>query len=159
MTNLEGIAKQLLNNNISDRKIVNQLMAEYRVFKKDYPKARLLKMAEGVLQESKKSLSAHSNPLIKNDKLLSTLLNIPKAGVSMGEGGVGCRGKGDFFVHELLTKISKTSVDPLISPESLDDTGAVEVPFGSNAAQLEKTGTRDMKGEKAIILTKMEGMH
>jgi hydrogenase expression/formation protein len=64
----------------------------------------------------------------------------------MGDHGVGCRGQGDFFVHKFLADLSQTTVNPLVSPASMDDTGAVQLDGINSQSQL-------------VILSKMEGMH
>ncbi len=143
MTDLEGISKKLMKNGWSKDSIIQILINEYKVFK-TLPDALLLKMANAVYHECKKS-NIDDN-LSKVSEFLHQLLNVNNSGITMGEGGVGCRGKGDFFVHSLLAKLSETSMVPLISPISLDDTGAIELDNDPNV-------------KSKIILTKMEGMH
>ena len=154
MTNIEGITNRLLLKNIPEQDIINHIVNEYRIFK-DIPESELKKMAVAVIAECKNTqksthlIQENSNPII------SSILKIPNANVTMGAGGVGCRGKGDFFVHSLLAKLSRTSVKPHISPESLDDTGAI-VWDRDCVCDDEKNPSND---ENNIILTNMEGMH
>ena len=142
MTDLEGITKKLLKKKNPNHIIVERLIQEYETFK-DLPKDKLTSLALAILKESQNSMVS-----IENNSILKKILQIPKSNVTMGEGGVGCRGRGDFFVHELLTKISETKVHPFIPPSSLDDTGAVK--WYSDG---------DQDQEPIIILSKMEGMH
>ena len=140
MTDLEGIAKKLIQKKTPENIIIERLVQEYETFK-DLSKEKLTHLASAILKESQNSMiSIDDNPILKK------ILQIPNSNVTMGEGGVGCRGRGDFFVHELLTKISETKVHPFIPPSSLDDTGAVKWH--------EEEGQ-----EPIIILSKMEGMH
>jgi hydrogenase expression/formation protein len=142
MTDLEGITKRLLLQQRPEKEIKTRLKEEYSTYR-DLPDGILNELILAILKESKQSLTAIQE---STSEFLSSLLSVPKAGVTMGEHGVGCRGKGDSFVHSLLAKLSKTSVEPLIAPESLDDTGAVKVPVSS-------------KEKSMVILSKMEGMH
>ena len=120
MTDLEGIAKILLERKIPNNNIIERLVQEYETFK-DLPRETLLNMASAILKESQNSMIS-----IDDNSILKKILQIPESNITMGDGGVGCRGRGDFFVHELLTKISETKVHPFIPPSSLDDTGAVK---------------------------------
>ena len=143
MTDLEGIAKQLLAQGTPKDQILQQLVAEYQIFK-DLPLETLERMAGAVLKECEISHNPVSLLSADQNAVVSKILTIPMAGVTMGKGGVGCRGKGDFFVHKLLTELSQTGVTPLVSPQSLDDTGAVELKSPGD-------------GTPQIILSKMEG--
>ncbi len=140
MTDLEGITKKLLKKKTPNHIIIERMVQEYETFK-DLPKEKLIRLASAILKESQNSMIS-----IDDNSILKKILQIPKSNVTMGEGGVGCRGRGDFFVHELLTKISETNVHPYIPPSSLDDTGAVK--WYNNGDQ-----------DPIIILSKMEGMH
>jgi len=140
MTDLEGIAKKLLQKKTLNHIIIERLIQEYETFR-DLPKEILTRFASAILKESQNSMIS-----IDDNSILNKILQIPKSNVTMGEGGVGCRGRGDFFVHELLTKISETEVHPFIPPSSLDDTGAVK-------------WQNEEDKDPLIILSKMEGMH
>jgi hydrogenase expression/formation protein len=63
------------------------------------------------------------------------------SGVTMGSQGVGCRGTGDFFVHRLVAGFSEASRGVVLSPQDMDDAGAISM-----------TGGR-------FAVAKMEGMH
>jgi hydrogenase expression/formation protein len=148
MTDLEGISKRLLSAGVEKAKIVDTLVAEYRIWK-HLSNTQLYHMATTIVDEaitSQKTIEIQNSDI---PSVLKTILDQPVAGVTMGDGGVGCRGKGDFFVHHLIAKLSDTSIKPLISPQSLDDTGAI-------TWNSERT---DIEGRSDIILTKMEGMH
>lgn len=140
MTDLEGISKKLLEKKTPNHIIIERLIQEYKTFK-ELPKDNLTSMATSILKESQNSMI-----VIEEKSILKNIIQIPESNVTMGEGGVGCRGRGDFFVHELLTKISETNIHPFIPPSSLDDTGAVK--WYNNEDQ-----------DPIIILSKMEGMH
>ena len=120
MTDLEGITKKLLEKKTPNHIIIERLVQEYETFK-DLPKENLTHLASSILKESQNSMIS-----IDDNSILKKILQIPKSNVTMGEGGVGCRGRGDFFVHELLTKLSETKVHPFIPPSSLVDNGAVK---------------------------------
>ena len=140
MTDLEGIAKKLIQKKTPENIIIERIIQEYATFK-DLPKQKLALLASAILKESKNSINSNNdNPILRK------ILQFAKSNISMGEGGVGCRGRGDFFVHKLLTEISETSVHPYIPTSSLDDTGAVK-------------WKNDTDQEPIIILSKMEGMH
>jgi len=67
------------------------------------------------------------------------VFDLPEAGVTMGEFGVGSRGSGDFYAHEKIAKvIGETGA--VVDSRQLDDSGAVEA------------------GGKYIVLT-VDGMH
>lgn len=142
MTDIEGITKKLLLQQCSEEKIRERLLEEYQTYK-SIPDELLIKMAKAVIDECKKSLATIAQP--KSD-LIHKLLDIPSSLITMGEHGVGCRGQGDFFVHSLLSKLSATSIKPMVSPEAMDDTGAINV-------------NDFVDFPPKVILSKMEGMH
>lgn len=152
MTNLEGIARQLLRKNISREEIIGKLVEEYKIFRSTSDEV-LQQYAHAILNEvelSEKILSVNlpKSGYIEED-LINSIIQPIKTHISMGEGGVGCRGAGDNHVHELLSQISQTATKPLLSPLTLDDAGAVEVFLES---EQEKKGS-------LVIVSKMEGMH
>jgi hydrogenase expression/formation protein len=155
MSDLEGLSKKLLAKGIAKDKIIQRLVEEYKIYK-DQAEKTLIQMASAVLQESINTSNFQSLQPTDNNfpsKLINQILKIPSADVKMGDGGVGCRGIGDFFVHKLIARLSQTSNSPLIAPDSLDDTGAVEWGCDSD------TDSEENKGKKLVILSKMEGMH
>ncbi len=145
MTDLEGIAKEMLKHGKSDTEILERLILEYQTFK-NIEERLAQAMGEAVLQECKNTLAAVGH---KHGNLLDALLRIPNAKVTMGEQGVGCRGYGDFFMHQQIAKLSQIAEEPFLSPTSLDDCGAVILAddFETN------------KEEPTYIFSKMEGMH
>jgi hydrogenase expression/formation protein len=138
---LEGLTKKMLKSGKSDDEIIQRLVLEYSVYKQLDPFI-LEQMARAILEESKRSSISEKN--LNNHPILSDILLTTDSKVSMGEFGVGCRGYGDFFVHKLITSLSKTAIKPILAPESLDDCGAVSLPNQQN---------------EMIIVSKMEGMH
>jgi hydrogenase expression/formation protein len=140
MTDLEGTTRQLLDKKWTKDQIIDKLVEEYLVYKEiDIDEATQL--ARAVLEECEKSEYTGKDPLVKE------ILDIPMANIAVGEQGVGCRGVGDFFVHKLIAKLSSTSTEAYLSPKSLDDAGAVELPEGYKSTQ------------NFLIISKMEGMH
>ena len=143
MSDLEGLTRRLLIQNKTDEEILNRLVQEYLDFK-DIGMEQAYTFAKAILTECKKSdISKVSEPFIKD------LLEINKAGVTVGKQGVGCRGVGDFFVHKLLARLSETEIQAFLSPTSLDDAGAVRLSDVTNL-----NDTNDI-----IIVSKMEGIH
>lgn len=138
---LEGLSKHLLKAGLSDDEIIQKLISEYKIHKK-LDESILEKLAIAVLDDSKKSLIPEQS--IQDDGILREILITKPSDVTMGSFGVGCRGYGDFFVHKLIASLSKTSINPLLSPEALDDCGAVVISCSK---------------ESQIIVSKMEGMH
>jgi len=139
MTDLEGMSRALINKNISKTKIIDKLVEEYLIYK-DITEENARNLAEAVYEE------VVNSSIEPRDDFVKSLLFYPKSNVTIGEQGVGCRGWGDFFVHNLIAKLSETSKKAFLSPTSLDDAGAVE--FNS----IEKEN-------KIYITSKMEGMH
>ncbi len=137
MADLEGLARTLLAKGLKEEEIIEKLAIEY-LFYKNISKKEAEKLARAILQEVK-----NSNKSL-DDQLIQELLEYPKAEVTVGKQGVGCRGWGDFFVHKLIAELAQTKRIPVLSPQSLDDAGAV-------IYQGQK--------EKVFIVSKMEGMH
>ena len=152
MTNLEGIARQLLRQKKTREEIIQKLIDEYQIFKKA-PRNILQQYAEAILKEvevSEKILRGSSSKIEKKKHdLVNTVITPIKANLKMGEGGVGCRGIGDNIVHEMISKISQTSTKALLSPLTLDDAGAVEITLNSE----------EKNSNSLVIVSKMEGMH
>jgi hydrogenase expression/formation protein len=139
MADLEGLTRALMARGMPKGEIIQKLIDEYLFYKK-ISSEEAEKLAKAVFQEVDNSISAIQDPLIVE------LLDYPKAGLSVGEQGVGCRGWGDFFVHKLIADLSETSISPKLSPKSLDDAGAVILD--------------DETSKKGVfIVSKMEGMH
>ncbi|MHA1276296.1 MAG: AIR synthase-related protein [Candidatus Helarchaeota archaeon] len=139
MADLEGLSRELLAREIPREEVIQTLIKEY-LFYKDLPKEEAEQLAKAVLQEVENSSQPVKNPLIRE------LLEYPKTNITIGKQGVGCRGWGDFFVHKLIADLSETETTPELSPQSLDDAGAVI---------LEKSRTKN----SLFIVSKMEGMH
>jgi hydrogenase expression/formation protein len=137
MADLEGLTRSLLRNGLNEEEIIEKIAIEY-LFYKNISKEEAEKLARAILQEVKNS---NKSP---DDQLIQEILEYPKAEITIGKQGVGCRGWGDFFVHKLIAELSKTKKIPILSPQSLDDAGAI-------IYQGQK--------EKVFIVSKMEGMH
>jgi len=110
MTNLEGIARQLLRQKKTREEIIQKLIDEYQIFK-NAPRNILQQYAEAILKEvevSEKILRGSSSKIEKKKHdLVNTVITPIKANLKMGEGGVGCRGIGDNIVHEMISKFLK----------------------------------------------------
>ncbi len=146
LSDLEGLTRNLLKKGFSDKKIIDRLLLEYNNYK-DIDDQQAINLSKAILEECKKSdVSSIRDPFIKY------LLNINKAGVTIGKQGVGCRGAGDFFIHKIIAEFSKIGVDVFLSPTSLDDAGAVRLKDFNNL--LIEKNSRDL-----IIVSKMEGIH
>ncbi len=149
MTNLEGITRKLLHKQKSIDDIRTLLVKQYQIFK-DLPESQLYDMVDAIIEEVEKTeeIFRHIDNSLEQSpqNLVSTVLRPVESTISMGDGGVGCRGEGDNKVHQLLGELSQTSVHPVISPLSLDDTGAIQLDTSDES-------------KPSIIVTKMEGMH
>ncbi|MHA1822089.1 MAG: AIR synthase-related protein [Promethearchaeota archaeon] len=142
MADLEGYTRALLKRGKTKEEIIQGLIEEYQIYKEiDNEAAK--ELAKAVYEECIKS------EYKGDDQFLKMLLNIPKAGVTIGKQGVGCRGMGDFFVHKLLGELSETQTKAYLSPQSLDDAGAVYLP----------KEFKDIDPKDLLIVSKMEGMH
>lgn len=128
---LEGVANKLLDNGVSEDKILDRLVLEIQTFKGE-SKAR--KLAESVLNEVKTARK------IRGDAFLKRVLESPKAKVTMHDLGVGCRGDGDFYVHKLIGELA--GKNSLIPPEQQDDAGAVEANGRIVVAAVDGTHSR-----------------
>ncbi|OQX22618.1 MAG: hypothetical protein BWK75_00330 [Candidatus Altiarchaeales archaeon A3] len=126
---LEGYCRRELKKGRSEEKILNEIASLILKikFNDDGSKnndAKLL--TEAILEEVKKT-----NRKIDN-KFLCDLLNFPKSNVSMGEIGVGSRGKGDFFVHEKICGIASNNIsgkftNVVVGAKEHDDAGIVNI--------------------------------
>jgi hydrogenase expression/formation protein len=147
LSDLEGLTRRLIRKNTPKDQIIERLTHEYLDFKNiTEHEARL--MSKAVYAECVKSgLEAVKGDFEKD------LLEIPKANVTAGKQGVGCRGLGDFFVHKMIAELSETKTKAYLAPTSLDDAGAIQL-----------SGFRDFKGQEfgdseVYIVSKMEGIH
>jgi hydrogenase expression/formation protein len=147
MSDLEGLTRRLILNKKSKVEIIERLKKEYLDFKNITLKEAEL-LSNAIYEECIKSdINSIENSFIKR------LIEIPIANVSIGKQGVGCRGLGDFFVHKLIAELSTTKNQAFLSPNSLDDAGAIQL-----------NNYRDFKGKKfndsnIFIVSKMEGIH
>jgi hydrogenase expression/formation protein len=148
LSDLEGLTRRMMRKGCSDKQIIKRLIQEYFDFKDNIDKELARKYAQAILEECKKSdISSVSNAFIHD------LLSINLANVSIGNQGVGCRGAGDFFVHKLIAELSETETKPFLSPNSLDDAGAVRL--NDIKTLLGESYNKD----ELIIVSKMEGIH
>ena len=108
---IEGYARRMLER--MDEKDVKVLLAERIAEIKGWSLERAMRWAEAVIVEVKNAYS-RSN----------WLLDYHRSGVTMGEFGVGSRGKGDFYVHEKIAELIGNS-GAVVSSRDLDDAGVV----------------------------------
>jgi hydrogenase expression/formation protein len=119
LTDLEGLANILLNKGVSPKKVKSRLTNEVLTYKKTSRK-NAEKFSKAVIREVILSRKATKNRVLKK------LFNFYGSQVAMGEMGVGSRGKGDIYVHNLIARLATIGVQPpLLGPVSLDDAGAV----------------------------------
>ncbi|MFX1512784.1 MAG: AIR synthase related protein [Promethearchaeota archaeon] len=138
MTDLEGITLKLLKVGKNESEIIEYLQGQIEFYKgEDYQISK--SMAKAILSEVRKSRQKRDS---FEQKLLLTLLNTPQSDITMQTGGVGCRGEGDFKVHQKLASLAAT-VDATLGVKDLDDAGVIKI---------EEEGIK-------YIISKIEGMH
>lgn len=108
---LEGYARRMLER--TSEESVKKILAERIAEIKGWSFEKALKWSEAVILEVKNAYSK------KN-----WLLEYYRSGVTMGEFGVGSRGRGDFYVHEKIAEvIGETKA--VLSTKDFDDAGVV----------------------------------
>ncbi|MFW9997424.1 MAG: AIR synthase-related protein [Candidatus Odinarchaeota archaeon] len=135
MTDLEGMARILLEKGKKDHTIVDHLRKEIELYKGGNDELNEM-LARAVLSEVKRSGQK------KSFAGLDKILEAPHSGVTMQTGGVGCRGDGDFQVHQKLASLAGT-VDAELGVKDLDDAGVVNIGNASGK----------------YLISKIEGMH
>jgi len=108
---LEGFARRMLSRTGEEK--VRKLLAERITEIKSWNYERAEKWAQAVILEVKNATSK-SHPV----------LDYRSSGVSMGEFGVGSRGRGDFYVHRKIAEVIGES-NAVLSTKDLDDAGVV----------------------------------
>lgn len=132
-SDLEGLARRLLERNVSSERLLARMIQEALDFK-DISQKEASQLASAVVEEVRNSSTALTG---SGPQALRPI----RSGVSMGDQGVGCRGTGDFFVHRLVADLSETGQGAILTPQDMDDAGAVETEGGG------------------YLVAKMEGMH
>ncbi|MEM4446447.1 MAG: AIR synthase-related protein [Candidatus Jordarchaeales archaeon] len=135
MSDLEGLVKRLIAKGWAREQILAQLLQEIMFFK-DISRDEAAAFAEAVISEVETSMKA------MNDERVSWILKHQKAGATMHDLGVGCRGEGDFFVHRLLSEIAEIGTPLLLGPRAQDDAGAVEYNGGVIVVAVDGTHSR-----------------
>ncbi|MBI5158793.1 hypothetical protein HY992_01595 [Candidatus Micrarchaeota archaeon] len=130
---LEGFARRGLKRKRKASAVASDLSELILEVKPHLSKKQAVAFANAVVEEVEKS----SVPA--RDEIVSDVLRIPLAGVSMGEIGVGCRGQGDFFVHREIARIG--GLKPALGPSDQDDAGGVVL------------------ANKEVILVSVDGTH
>ncbi|MFW6127707.1 MAG: AIR synthase-related protein [Halobacteriota archaeon] len=109
---LEGYARKMLA--CEDHKTVKDRLSQRIVEIKGWNEQEAEKWADAVIMEVNNAYSQSSS-----------LLNYYRSNVTMGEFGVGSRGKGDFYAHRKLAEVIGDS-KAIISSKELDDAGVVK---------------------------------
>lgn len=104
---------------LGEEEVLRELSEALGEFK-DWEGERRMEFSEAVLEEVKTALGAGR----VEDPILRGLLTCPKAGVTMGEFGVGSRGEGDFYVHRKIAGIVGET-GALVDAREQDDAGVV----------------------------------
>ena len=113
---IEEYAKRIIIENKPEEEIIDKL-SEIILYYKNINEPKAQKLAKAVVDEVKTTL--HMN---------NKLTKYYKTDISMGEFGVGSRGRGDFYVHSKIAEIIKnTSTDSIVNPTAQDDGGVVKV--------------------------------
>ena len=113
---IEEYAKRSIIENKPEEEIIDKL-SEIILYYKNINEPKAQKLAKAVVDEVKTTL--HMN---------NKLTKYYKTDISMGEFGVGSRGRGDFYVHSKIAEIIKnTSTDSIVNPTAQDDGGVVKV--------------------------------
>jgi hydrogenase expression/formation protein len=108
---LEGFTRRMLLKYDEDR--VKKTLAERIAEMKGWEEDRANRWAEAVIIEVKNATSKSS-----------FILDYYHSGVTMGQFGVGSRGKGDFYTHSKIAEVIGDS-DAVVSTKDLDDAGVV----------------------------------
>ncbi|HIH69779.1 AIR synthase-related protein [Methermicoccus shengliensis] len=109
---LEGYARRAIERGEKDvAKRLAERILEIKGEKTTREGAR--RLAEAVVLEVKNALKARGE-----------LFEYHRSGVSMGEFGVGSRGRGDFYVHRLLSEVIG-STGAVVDATHMDDSGVV----------------------------------
>lgn len=122
MVDLEFIARRALREGRASAKA--KLVEEY-TFSKGFTKELASKFADEVLAEILLSETPSGNALVRS------VLSTEASGVPAGVFGVGSRGAGDIFVHDLIALTAhsanaSSTLKVVIDPLDHDDAGAVE---------------------------------
>jgi hydrogenase expression/formation protein len=105
---LEGYARRIL-----EKENAVEILKERILEIKDIDEEKAREFAIAILHEVKISSSARGS-----------IFDYPRSGVSMGDFGVGSRGRGDFYVHRKIAEMLEVKSE--ISPSELDDSGVVK---------------------------------
>lgn len=116
---LEGFTRRRILRGTREEEIIKELEKGIKEFKNWSPEKRL-EFSRAVYEEVKTSLGYRN----LKDSFLRALLDYPRAGVKMGEFGVGSRGEGDFYVHGKIAEIIGSS-GAVIGVKEMDDAGVV----------------------------------
>ncbi len=130
---LEGLVNRLMETGASEEDIRARLSDEILTWK-GLDKKAAEKLAGAILKEVKAARKKTEDPILK------IVLKPSRAGATMHDLGVGCRGEGDFFVHRLIADLAGKG--SLIPPEQQDDAGAVEAGGKIIVASVDGTHSR-----------------
>lgn len=112
----------------TEERILGELSSMIGEFK-DWSATQKMEFSKAVLDEVR--ISQRHTKL--KDPFLRHLLSYPRAGVKMGEFGVGSRGEGDFFVHRKLAEIIGET-GAIVDARDQDDAGVIASERGNYIA-------------------------
>lgn len=115
---LEGFARRRILRGAGEEDVVRELGELIKEFK-EWDADKRQDFSRAVYEEVRTSLEYKTH-----DPFIRRLLDYPRAGIGMGEFGVGSRGEGDFYVHGQIAEIAGDNA--LIGPEEQDDAGVVK---------------------------------
>ncbi len=143
MSDLEGITRRMIAIGEKKESIGNCLIKQLQ-FHKEISTSKAQAFAQAVIKEINTAIEVAST---EEANFLTTTVS----GVKMGEQGVGSRGSGDKFVHNLIADIcSSDNAEIELSPIDQDDAGAVHIPISQS--------DKEISGE-LTLLTAIDGMH
>ncbi|MDR2829820.1 MAG: hypothetical protein LBB45_02090 [Methanobrevibacter sp.] len=136
---IEGFVRDRIKT--SDEKSLESVLSNHILDYKDISNENSKLIAKSVIEEVKNAFKID----LVDDNFLKEVINIPYAGITMGEMGVGSRGSGDFFVHKKIAEIvSSTKTKSFVNPTEQDDGGVVKT---------------NISGENVYITTAIDGIH
>jgi hydrogenase expression/formation protein len=116
---LEGFARRKIIAGSDPEAVVRELSNMITEFK-DWNLRQREEFSKAVVDE----VVASERYKKLDDPFLRRLIEYPKAGVKMGEFGVGSRGEGDFFVHRKIAEVLG-KMGEVIGSQQQDDAGVV----------------------------------
>ncbi|MFX1251741.1 MAG: AIR synthase related protein [Promethearchaeota archaeon] len=137
MSDLEGLVRELTAHNKPKEEIIRRLVLDIQTYKPFLGEQDKENLAKTVYKEVSRTIDIPiQNTFLKN------IFSYTQAQASMNKLGVGCRGEGDQFVHQLLAEIAVTSVPTFLGPKDQDDAGVVGYQGQNIAVAVDGTHSR-----------------